>query len=160
MGVQGMQQDEEIRKVQRENKSRVVREVKERRRQWAQKLTPRLPKEKGTKDETENETTEESLVNKGMLPDDIVKLLTEREKKVFTSDSEDEKVEKKSASKKRKSKKSGLEPVILSEIPPPQCVESSLEFLKKRKMLVSRSSAVLNNSNQALRLLSKSGLLK
>lgn len=59
-----------------------MREVKERRRQWAQKLTPRLPKEKGTKDETENETTEESLVNKGMLPDDIVKLLTEREKYV------------------------------------------------------------------------------
>lgn len=29
-------------------------------------------------------------------------------RKVFTSDSEDEKVEKKSASKKRKSKKSGL----------------------------------------------------
>ncbi|KAH6806504.1 hypothetical protein C2S53_013047 [Perilla frutescens var. hirtella] len=158
---QGMQQDEDIRKVQKENKARVVREVKERRRQWAQKLTPRsLPKEESTKHETENETREESLVNKGMLPDDIVKLLAEREKKVFTSDSEDEKVEKKSASKKRKSKKHGLEPVILKDLPPAQCVQSSLEFLKKRKMQVSRSSAVLNNSSQALRLLTKSGLLK
>lgn len=57
--------------------------MKERRRQWAQKLTPRsLPKEESTKDETENETLEESLGNKGMLPDDIVKLLAEREKYV------------------------------------------------------------------------------
>ncbi|KAH6806506.1 Transducin/WD40 repeat-like superfamily protein [Perilla frutescens var. frutescens] len=128
--------------------------------QWAQKLTPRsLPKEESTKQETENETREESLVNKGMLLDDIVKLLAEREKKVFTSDSEDEKIEKKSASKKRKSKKHGLEPVILKDLPPAQCVQSSLEFLKKRKMQVSRSSAVLNNSSQALRLLTKSGLL-
>ncbi|KAK6128645.1 hypothetical protein DH2020_037603 [Rehmannia glutinosa] len=158
---QGMQQDEEIRKVQRENKARVVREVKERRRQWAQKLTPRsLPKEESTKDEPETETLEDSQGNKGMLPDDIVKLLAAREKKVFTSDSEDEKVDKKPASKKRRPKKSGLEPVILKDIPPAQCVQSSLEFLKKRKMQVSRSSAVLNNPNQALRLLSKSGLLK
>ncbi|KAI3462787.1 hypothetical protein Pfo_019450 [Paulownia fortunei] len=158
---QGMQQDEEIRKVQRENKARVVREGKERRRQWAKKLTPRsLPKEESTKDETETETREESQANKGMLPDDIVKLLAAREKKVFTSDSEDEKAEKKPASKKRRPKRSGLEPVILKDIPPAQCVQNSLEFLKKRKMQVSRSSAVLNNSNQALRLLSTSGLLK
>ncbi|KAL1563258.1 hypothetical protein AAHA92_05745 [Salvia divinorum] len=155
---QGMQQDEEIRKVQKENKARVVREGKERRRQWAQNLTPRsLPKKEITEHEMENETREESLVNKGMLPDDIVKLLAEREKKVFSSDSEDEKVEKKS--KRRKTRKSGLEPVVLKDIPAAQCVENSLEFLKKRKMQVSRSSAVLNNSNQALRLLSKSGLL-
>lgn len=52
-----------------------------------------------------------------------------------------------------------LEPVILKEIPPPQCLENSMDFLKKRKMQVSRSPAVLNNSNQALRLLSKTGLL-
>ncbi|XP_042058009.1 ATP-dependent RNA helicase DBP4-like [Salvia splendens] len=156
---QGMQQDEEIRKVQKENKARVVREGKERRRQWAQNLTPRsLPKKDITEHEMENETREEHLVNEGMLPDNIVKLLAEREKKVFSSDSEDEKVEKKS--KRRKTRKSGLEPVILKDIPAAQCVESSLEFLKKRKMQVSRSSAVLNNSNQALRLLSKSGLLK
>ncbi|KAL0430324.1 UNVERIFIED_CONTAM: hypothetical protein Sradi_0658400 [Sesamum radiatum] len=131
---EGMQQDEEIGKVQRENKARVVREGKERRRKWAQKLTARsLPKEESRRDEVETETHEESQANKGMLPDEIVKILAEREK---------------------------LEPVILKDIPPPQCVQNSLEFLKKRKMQVPRSSAVLNNSNQALRLLSTSGLLK
>ncbi|CAA0832318.1 Unknown protein [Striga hermonthica] len=160
---QGMQQDEEIRKVQRENKARVVREVKERRRKWAKNLTPKpLPKKRSIKDETETktETYEDSQGNNGMLPDDIVKLLAAREKIVFTSDSEDEKVEKKGTSKKRKLKKSGFEPVILKEIPSAQCVQSSLKFLNKRRMRVPRSSAVLNNSNQALRLLSKSGLLK
>ncbi|KAK4426339.1 hypothetical protein Salat_1402400 [Sesamum alatum] len=131
---EGMQQDEEIGKVQRENKARVVREGKERRRKWAQKLTARsLPKEESVRDEEETETHKESQANKGMLPDEIVKILAEREK---------------------------LEPVILKNIPPPQCVQNSLEFLKKRKMQVPRSSAVLNNSNQALRLLSTSGLLK
>ncbi|KAL6521636.1 hypothetical protein OROGR_018205 [Orobanche gracilis] len=212
---QGIQLDEEIRRVQTENKTRVAREGKERRRKWAQKLTPRsLPKEENPKNEIESETPEESQDNKGMLPDDIVKLLAAGEKKVFTSDSEDEKDEKKPASKKRRSKISGLESygmdqpeevfasslkprtgsasgfgkawtsknenslicwealmtmiwalkqleaVVLKDIPPPQCVQNSLDFLKKRKMQVSRSSAVLNNSNQALRLLYKSGLLK
>ncbi|KAG8384491.1 hypothetical protein BUALT_Bualt04G0123200 [Buddleja alternifolia] len=158
---QGMQRDEELRKLQKENKARVVREGKERRRQWAQKLTPRsLPKKEITKDETETETREVTQDNKGMLPDDIVNLLAANEKKVFTSDSEDEKTEKKPASRKKRQKKAGLEPVILKDIPPAQCVQNSLEFLKKRKMQVSRSSAVLKNSNQALRLLSTSGLLK
>lgn len=56
--------------------------MKERRRQWAQKLTPRaVPKGESIK-ETEIETPEESQVNKGMLPDDIVKILAEREKYV------------------------------------------------------------------------------
>ncbi|KAL3640254.1 hypothetical protein CASFOL_015222 [Castilleja foliolosa] len=159
---QGMQKDEELRKVQRENKARVAREGKERRRQMAQKLTPRrLPKEgKSKKEKTDTETLEETDGNKGMLPDDIVKLLAANEKKVFTSDSEDEQVDKKPASKKRKPNKSGLEPVILKDIPTSQCVQRSLDFLKKRKMQVSRSSAVLNNSNQAFRLLSNTGLLK
>ncbi|KAL0461497.1 UNVERIFIED_CONTAM: hypothetical protein Slati_0037300 [Sesamum latifolium] len=131
---EGMQQDEEIGKVQRENKARVVREGKERRRKWAQKLTARsLPKEESRRDEEETESLEESQANKGMLPDEIVKMLAEREK---------------------------LEPVILKDIPPPQCVQNSLEFLRNEKMQVPRSSAVLNNSNQALRLLSTSGLLK
>ena len=63
------------------NPGRVVREGKERRRQWAKNLTPRsLPKKDITEHEMENETREESLVNKGMLPDNIVKLLAEREK--------------------------------------------------------------------------------
>ncbi|KAL7094546.1 hypothetical protein ACP275_11G110400 [Erythranthe tilingii] len=161
---QGMQQDEEITKVQREHKARVVRESKERRRQWAQKLTPKpVPKEESTKDEPETEAQEEEPSkgnNNGMLPDDIVKLLAAREKKVFTSDSEDEKDEDKAASKKRRLKKSGSGPVILKEIPAPQCVQNSLDFLEKRKMQVPRSSAVLKNSKQALRLLSATGLLK
>ncbi|XP_073128084.1 uncharacterized protein [Henckelia pumila] len=158
---QGMQQDEEIRKIQRENKARVFREGKDRRKKLAQKLTPKsLPKGQETGDSTIMETHEESHDNKGMLPDDIVKLLAAREKIVFTSDSEDEKTEKKPASRKRRPKKSGLEPVILNDMPQAQCVQNSLNFLKKRKMQVSRSSAVLNNSNQALRLLSTSGLLK
>ncbi|KAF5736098.1 hypothetical protein HS088_TW14G00232 [Tripterygium wilfordii] len=158
---QGVKQNEEIIKVQKENKARVVREGKERRRQWAQKLTPRPSK--GSKEgesvqDRETETEEQSLDGKGMLPHDIVELLAAREKQVFLSDSEDEKTEVRS--RKRKAKKSsGFAPVILKDIPPPRCLESSLEFLKKKKMQVHRSSAVLNNSNQALRLISTSGLL-
>uniref|UniRef100_A0A5B7B5C9 Uncharacterized protein n=1 Tax=Davidia involucrata TaxID=16924 RepID=A0A5B7B5C9_DAVIN len=156
---QGIQQDEEIRKVQRENKTRVVREGKERRRQWAEKKTPRpSQKDESIQDVIETDT-HESQDNRGMLPSDIVELLAAREKQVFLSDSEEEKTEKKPTSKKKRPKKSGLEPVILKYIPPAQCLQNSLEFLKKRKMQVSRSSAVLNNSNQALRLLSTSGLL-
>lgn len=51
------------------------------------------------------------------------------------------------------------DPVILKDIPPPPCLQDALEFLKKKKMHVSRSTSVLNNSNQAFRLLSTSGLL-
>ncbi|CAK9185448.1 unnamed protein product [Ilex paraguariensis] len=79
--------------------------------------------------------------------------------KIFPSDSEEDKIEKKPTSKKKRSKTSGLEPVILKDIPPAQCLQNSLEFLKKRKMQVSRSVAVLKNSDQALRFLSTSGLL-
>ncbi|CAL5373054.1 unnamed protein product [Camellia sinensis] len=157
---QGLHQDVEIRKVQSESKARVVREGKERRRQWAQKKTPRRPRTKESiQDVVETETIEDSHDNKGMLPTDIVQLLAAREKQVFVSDSEEEKEEKtmkKSTSKKKRSKSSGLEPVILKDIPPAQCFQNSLEFLKKRKMQVSRSSSVLNNSNKALRMLSTS----
>ncbi|XP_076929015.1 uncharacterized protein LOC143593191 [Bidens hawaiensis] len=154
---QAVQKDEEIRTIQKENKARVAREVKERRRKWAEKLTPREPCP--NKDVSEPEETEtETLSIKGMLPDDIVKLLAANEKKVFDSDSEEEESEKKP--RKKKSKHSGMEPVILKEIPPPLCLQNSLEFLKKRKMQVPRSSAVLDNSKQALRFLSSSGLLK
>ncbi|KAJ4714995.1 UDP-N-acetylmuramoyl-L-alanyl-D-glutamate--2, 6-diaminopimelate ligase [Melia azedarach] len=160
---QGLQQDEQIRKVQKENKDRVRREGKERRRLWAQRKTPRPAK--GDEDiqnvaEAEPEPENESLGTAGMLPSDIVEMLAAREKQVFLSDSEDEKAEVKPSSKRKKKKSSGLDPVILNDIPPPECLKSSLEFLKKRKMQVPRSSAVLNNSNQALRLLSTSGLLK
>ncbi|KAI3739949.1 hypothetical protein L2E82_30363 [Cichorium intybus] len=39
--LQAIQKDEDIRTDQKENKARVLREVKERRRKWAEKLTPR-----------------------------------------------------------------------------------------------------------------------
>ncbi|CAN4090534.1 unnamed protein product [Withania somnifera] len=130
--VQGIQKDEEIRKVERENKARVVQERKERRRQWAQKLTPQPMHDESIEDTKEPENAQDSE-NRGMLPDEIVKILAAREK-------------------------SG--PVILKDLPPPPCLENSLEFLKKRKMQVSRSSAVLINSSQALRLLSTSGSLR
>ncbi|KAL8199369.1 hypothetical protein R6Q57_012937 [Mikania cordata] len=152
---QAIQKDEEIRTIQKENKARVLREGKERRRRWAEKLTPREPRlNKDIPDEDEAETP----TSKGMLPDEIVKLLAANEKKVFSSDSEEEKSEKKPS--KKKFKHSGKETVILKEISPPACLQNSLEFLKKRKMQVPRSSAVLDNSKQALRFLSSSGLLK
>nr|XP_043617659.1 uncharacterized protein LOC122589432 [Erigeron canadensis] len=152
---QAIQKDEEITTIQKENKARVLREGKERRRKWAEKLTPRQPRvDKAIQDETETPTQAPEI--NGMLPDDIVRFLAANEKKVF-SDSEDEKSEKKP--RKKKSKNSGTGPVILKEIPPPRCLQNSLDFLKKRKMQVKRSSAVLDNSNQALRYLSASGLL-
>ncbi|XP_057967892.1 uncharacterized protein LOC131157612 isoform X2 [Malania oleifera] len=161
---QGFQQDEGIRKVQKENKARIVREGKERRRQWAQKKTPR---QSGGGESAiglvDNETPQRPLGSDGMLPNDIVELLAAREKQVFASDSEEdevkEKAKEKTISKKKRAKGSGLEPVILKDIAPAQCLQNSIEFLKKRKMQVSRSTSVLNNSNQALRLLSSSGLL-
>ncbi|KAL9464393.1 hypothetical protein AB3S75_002070 [Citrus x aurantiifolia] len=158
---QGLQQDEEIRKVQKENKARILREGKERRRLWAQRKTSRPSKVgEGIRDVAKIEPENESLGRAGMLPSDIVEMLAAQEKQVFFSDSEDEKAEVKPTSRKKKKKSAGSEPVVLNDIPPPECLKSSLEFLKKRKMQVSRSSAVLNNSNQALRLLSSSGLLK
>ncbi|CAN4081603.1 unnamed protein product [Withania somnifera] len=158
--IQGIQKDEEIRKVGRENKARIVREGKERRRRWAQNLTPRsTPNDESIEDAKKPDKAQESKDNIGMLPDEIVKILAAREKKVFSSDSEEEH-EKKPTSRRKRSKSSASGPVILKAIPPPLCLENSLEFLKKRKMQVSRSSAVLNNSSQALRLLSTSGLLR
>ncbi|KAL9378432.1 hypothetical protein Peur_029767 [Populus x canadensis] len=162
---QGIQQDEEIRRVQKESKARVVREAKEKRRRLAQRKTAQPPKVNESvqdvveaKTETETETEKESLGSGGMLPSDIVQLLAAREKKVFLSDSEDENAEEKWLPKKKKRRSSGKETVILKEMAPPQCIQNSLEFLKKKKMQLSRSSSVLNNPNQALRLISASGL--
>lgn len=163
---QALQQDEEIRKVQQQSKARVQRERKERRKKLVERLTPR-PKSKVeasdgedemVEDEEEADANKQSQVNTGMLPNDIVNLLAAREKQVFLSDSEDEKEERKP--KKKKTKKSGVETVILKDLPPAHCVQNSLEFLKERRTRVPRSAAVLNNSKQALRLLSSSGLLK
>ncbi|CAL2273676.1 unnamed protein product [Prunus armeniaca] len=161
---QGIQQDEELSKVQKENKARVVREGKERRRQWAQRKTPKkIPQPsagvESVQDAPETETHQESLGSAGMLPSNIVELLAAREKQVFHSDSEDENTDSKSTKKKKRLKSSGVDTVILKETPAPKCLQNSLAFLEKRKMQVSRSHAVLNNSNQALRFLSSSGLL-
>ncbi|KAL1809861.1 hypothetical protein DCAR_0729500 [Daucus carota subsp. sativus] len=150
---QGIHINEEITKVQKENKARVVREGKERRRQWAQKLTPR-PSRPDKSIQNVIEMPQESEDNKDMLPDNIVQELAAQEKKVFLSDSEEENAEKRHTSRKKKPKSSGFGPVILSDIPPPLCLQNSLEFLKKRKSQVPRSYAVLNNSSQALRFIS------
>ncbi|GAB2279695.1 hypothetical protein Dimus_014337 [Dionaea muscipula] len=157
---QGKQQDEEIIKVQRENKARVIRERKDWRRKQAQKLTPRAkPVEKQVEHETKAEN-QESQNDGGMLPQDIVNLLAANEKKNFSSDTEEDKQEEKQKPKRKRVKKFGVEPIILKELPPAPCLQSSLDFLKKRKMQVSRSSAVLDNPKQALRLLSSTGVLK
>ncbi|PON54077.1 UDP-N-acetylmuramoyl-L-alanyl-D-glutamate-2, 6-diaminopimelate ligase [Parasponia andersonii] len=159
---QGILQDQELTKVQKENKARVAREGKERRRIWAQRKTPKPSKEaESVQDVAQTENPDEPSGRAGMLPDEIVQLLAAREKQVFLSDSEDEKTEvKRSSKRKKKPSSSGVDTVVLNEIPSAQCLQNSLEFLKKRKMQVSRSSSVLRNSNQALRLLSSSGLLK
>lgn len=63
---------------------RVLREVKDRRRKWAEKLTPRQPRlNKSIQDAEEIETPAEAPERKGMLPDDIVKLLAANEKYPF-----------------------------------------------------------------------------
>ncbi|GAB4847052.1 hypothetical protein Ancab_026064 [Ancistrocladus abbreviatus] len=138
----GIKQDEEIRKVQRENKATVIREGKERRKKWAERLTPRPQPQPQSSDEVkkheiETEARRESQINDGMLPEDIVNLLAAREKQVFLSDSdEEEKMEKKTKPKRVRPKKSGVNPIILEDIAPAHCVENSLEFLKKRKLQV------------------------
>ncbi|XP_028768357.1 uncharacterized protein LOC114725966 [Neltuma alba] len=160
---QGAQQEEEIRKIQKESKVRVGREKKERRRKLAQRLTPDRPKKgKDSQDVSETETEQASTEDAGFLPDSIVQMIAAREKQVLLSGSDDEdKVEP--TSRKKKSTKTRLDdedgPVILDDIGPPPCLQKSLEFLKRRKMEVPRSSSVLNNSNRALRLLTGSGVL-
>ncbi|KAH0971333.1 hypothetical protein GBA52_023489 [Prunus armeniaca] len=163
---QGIQQDEELSKVQKENKARVVREGKERRRQWAQRKTPKKTPQpsagvESVQDAPETETHQESLGSAGMLPSNIIVTKSPHSmcRQVFHSDSEDENTDSKSTKKKKRLKSSGVDTVILKETPAPKCLQNSLAFLEKRKMQVSRSHAVLNNSNQALRFLSSSGLL-
>uniref|UniRef100_A0A7N0UC13 Uncharacterized protein n=1 Tax=Kalanchoe fedtschenkoi TaxID=63787 RepID=A0A7N0UC13_KALFE len=159
---EGLRLEHELRKIQKENKERVKREGKERRKKWADRITPRPSRaEEVIQDEESKASEEEAANNQGMLPMEIVNLLAAREKQVFSSDSEDEEnAERKRQRRKKRVKKNEPEPIILNNLPPPQCVQNSLDFLKKRKMQVPRSNAVLNNSNQALRLLSSSGMLK
>ncbi|XP_058084507.1 uncharacterized protein LOC131232282 [Magnolia sinica] len=99
---------------------------------------------------------QEAQRTEGMLPSDVVNLLAAREKQTFHLDSEDEIADDKLTLEKKKSKFSGGGAVLLTNIPPAQCLHNSIEFLKKRKAQVSRSTSVLKNSNQALRLLSTS----
>ncbi|GAB4848917.1 hypothetical protein Ancab_003729 [Ancistrocladus abbreviatus] len=80
--------------------SRVIREGKERPKIWAQRPS-------NFKNEIEAEARRESQINDGKLPEDIVNLLAAREKQVFLSDSEEEKMVKKPNPKKRRPKKSG-----------------------------------------------------
>lgn len=61
-----------------------MREGKERRRQWAQKLTPRSSRPRPDKSiQNATEMPQESEDNKDMLPDDIVQVLAAREKYVM-----------------------------------------------------------------------------
>ncbi|KAI3895357.1 hypothetical protein MKW92_027795 [Papaver armeniacum] len=157
---QGLKQVEELQKAERESKTRIAQEGKERRRRWAQRKTPRKSKDDGAVNElTETEPEQEDEHNLGTLPADIVNLLVDREKQVFLSDSEEEKINENSKRRKRKAKTFGPNMVILKDISSAQCLQNSLDFLKKRKMQVKRSSSVLKNSSQALRLISTSGLL-
>ncbi|KAF5183292.1 hypothetical protein FRX31_027122 [Thalictrum thalictroides] len=111
---QAFEVDEELRKVQKENKTRVARERKERQRLWAQRKTPRPIKGiEGDKLLTEFEHHEEEepqnmeATKNGMLPNDIVSLLAAREKQVFSSDSEEENPKEKLAHRKKKRRNSG-----------------------------------------------------
>ncbi|XP_020582731.1 uncharacterized protein LOC110026210 [Phalaenopsis equestris] len=152
---QGLKQDEQIRKILRENKIRVAQQGKERRRQWAQrKIQSKSDKESVPVAEMEAPPIPE------MLPSNIVDLLVAREKQTFPSDSEEEAaVNHKPTKSKKKRKSSGPETVLLEKIPPAQCLANSMDFLKRRKMKVSRSHSVLINARQALRLLSTPGNL-
>ncbi|KAJ4748104.1 hypothetical protein LUZ62_050181 [Rhynchospora pubera] len=170
---EGIRQHEEIRKAQRDHVVRVAKEGKERRRQRAQtRALAKSEKEKNEAkrkkisgdDQLEQEREEENRVVPGMLPKDIVDILAAREKQTFASDSEEEIDDQKGAAQKKKNKKrhenKGPETVILSDMPPPQCLTSSIDFLNRRKMSTPRSTSVLKNADRALRLLStKGGLL-
>ncbi|XP_039132458.1 uncharacterized protein LOC120269192 [Dioscorea cayenensis subsp. rotundata] len=155
---QSIRQYEEIKKVQKENKLREAHEGKERRRQWAQRRTKEKPTEENVPKVSKTEEQPEPLILPGMLPSNIVSLLAAREKVVFSSDSEED-THQKPTKRKRRQKNSGPDTVLLKDIPSVECSKNSLEFLKRRKTQVARSSAVLKNANQALRLLSSQGLV-
>ncbi|KAJ3708102.1 hypothetical protein LUZ61_011807 [Rhynchospora tenuis] len=170
---EGTRQHEEIRKAQRDHVARVAKEGKERRRQLAQKRAlDNSEKEKNKAkrnkksgdDQLEQEQEDENRMVPGMLPKDIVDILAAREKQTFASDSEEEIFDQKGAVKKKNNKKKrenkGPETVVLSDMPPPQCLTTSIDFLNRRKMQTPRSTSVLKNADRALCLLSsKGGLL-
>ncbi|CAA7035824.1 unnamed protein product [Microthlaspi erraticum] len=146
-------QDVALWKLQRENTDRIAREKKESRRLLAEKITPRKSKKIETFEEEDEEEEEaaESLANKGFLSKDIIDFLAQREKLNSGPDSEEEEANEERP-RKKKQKSSGIETVIYKDIPPPKCLKTGLAFLKKRKSQVPRSSSILKNSGQALRL--------
>ncbi|KAJ4914190.1 hypothetical protein Rs2_08811 [Raphanus sativus] len=149
-------EDAALRKIQRDNKARVAREKKESRRHLAAKITPRKSRknESFEEEEPEEEEDREALANKGLLSKDVIDFLAEREKPKNSSEFEEEEEEtNKEHPRKKKHKSSGIETVIYKEIPPPECLKTGLDFLKKRKAQVPRSSSILKNSTQALRLI-------
>ncbi|CAF1710364.1 hypothetical protein Bca4012_007182 [Brassica carinata] len=150
---QAQLEDAALRKIHRENQARVAREKKESRRRLAEKITPRKSRKVETfEEEEEHEEDPEALANKGFLSKNIIDFLAEREKQKNGSDSEEEEDTNEEHPRKKKRKSSGIETVIYKEIPPPECLKTGLDFLKKRKAQVPRSSSILNSSSQALRL--------
>ncbi|KAJ0252327.1 UDP-N-acetylmuramoyl-L-alanyl-D-glutamate-2 [Hirschfeldia incana] len=152
-------EDAALRKIQRENKARVAREKKESRRRLAEKITPKKSRkietfqEEEAEEEEEEEENPEALANKGFLPKNIIDFLAQQDKQKKGSDSKEEEETNKQHPRKKKLKSSGIETVLYKEIPPPECLKTGLEFLKKRKAQVPRSSSILKNSSQALRLI-------
>ncbi|KAL0872398.1 hypothetical protein Bca101_022103 [Brassica carinata] len=147
-------EDAALRKIQRENKARVAREKKESRRHLAEKITPKKSRKIETFEEEEVEPEEEdpqALANKGFLSKNIIDFLAQQDKQKKGSDAEEDDTNKEHP-RKKKQKSSGIETVIYKEIPPPECLKTGLDFLKKRKAQVPRSSSILKNSSQALRL--------
>ncbi|CAN8328210.1 unnamed protein product [Cochlearia groenlandica] len=150
-------EDAALRKIQRENKARVAREKKYSRKLMAEKITPRKSSKIETFEDVEEEEEEHeedsgSLAKKGFLSKDIIDFLAEREKQKNGSGSEEDVEAGKDIRRKKKQKSSGIETVLYKDIPPPECLKTGLDFLKKRRAQVPRSSSILKNSGQALRL--------
>ncbi|KAF8691319.1 hypothetical protein HU200_040446 [Digitaria exilis] len=141
---------------------RVTQEGKERRKRWAKRRTSSKPNKKAPK-EVEDEDTRQSEENEethtmpGMLPNSVIEMLAAREKVTFSSDSEEESVKQKVQKRKKRTKTSGPETILLKDVRATQHVKNALDFLEQRKNRVPRSNAVLKNANKALRLLSSKG---
>ncbi|RLM78913.1 uncharacterized protein C2845_PM12G05080 [Panicum miliaceum] len=158
--VQGVEKHEEISKVEKDSVIRVTREGKERRKRWAKRRTSSKP-DKQAPQEIEDQDAHQSEENEthtmpGMLPSSVIEMLAAREKQTFSSDSEEENVQKVQKKKKRM-KTSEPETILLKDVRSTQQVKNALDFLAQRKNQVPRSNAVLKNANKALRLLSSKG---
>ncbi|KAL6888802.1 hypothetical protein ACP4OV_009828 [Aristida adscensionis] len=160
--VQGVEKHEEISKVEKDSAVRVTQEGKERRRRWAQRRASSKPDKQETEkvedeDTKLNEENEEAHTMPGMLPSSVIEMLAAREKQTFSSDSEEENTKQKVQKRRKRSKTSGPETILLKDVKSTQHVKNALDFLEKRKNQVPRSNAVLKNANKALRLLSSKG---